>query len=223
MPFELLNGYVVAYGDILLGRPTRDDFPKAGYIEKPKLRYWESNRIPFSIHADVRDPERILRVVQYFNQHTPLKFVPYNGEPDNIVFLPFDELCLSYLGKIGGNQPIYLDDRCGDQEISHELMHALGFIHEHSRADRDNYVRVDWGNVERDKESQFMVTPPELNKPMDRRPFDYNSVMIYPPTMFALDRSRPVLIPIGDKPIEPARQGLSAEDVQRLILVYGQR
>lgn len=31
--------------------------------------------------------------------------------------------------------------------VLHELMHVLGFWHEHTRADRDRYIRVNWNEI----------------------------------------------------------------------------
>lgn len=57
--------------------------------------------------------------------------------------------CWSYLGSRGGRQTVSLQSpdclRIG--VISHEFMHALGFVHEQSRFDRDKYVTVMWPNI----------------------------------------------------------------------------
>ncbi|OWK10836.1 hypothetical protein Celaphus_00005858 [Cervus elaphus hippelaphus] len=64
--------------------------------------------------------------------------------------------CFSSIGRSGGMQVVSLGPSClqrGPGIVLHELMHVLGFWHEHSRADRDRYIRVNWNEILPDTEN----------------------------------------------------------------------
>nr|P0DM61.1 RecName: Full=Astacin-like metalloprotease toxin 4; AltName: Full=Loxosceles astacin-like protease 4; Short=LALP4 [Loxosceles laeta] len=88
--------------------------------------------------------------------------------------------CYSRVGKSfnGGPQPLSLGKGCTDfGTILHELGHSVGFNHEHSRSDRDEYLIVHKENVlsgyERDFEKLWE------NKTRTIGDFDYDSIMLY--------------------------------------------
>ena len=66
----------------------------------------------------------------------------------------------------------------------HELMHASGFWHEQSRADRDNHVTINWNNIKSGMEYNFLKY--DLNR-IDHLGASYDtcSVMHYGATAFA--------------------------------------
>jgi len=57
--------------------------------------------------------------------------------------------CYSFVGRRTGGQTVSLDrDGCISLNIvQHELLHTLGFHHEHNRSDRDNHVQIIFKNI----------------------------------------------------------------------------
>ena len=51
---------------------------------------------------------------------------------------------------IGGRQQLSLAAGCVTRHgtIMHEFLHALGFHHEQKRGDRDDFVTINWGNIQ---------------------------------------------------------------------------
>ena len=61
---------------------------------------------------------------------------------DFIKFHPGGD-CHSKAGRQGGGQVIVLASYCAEEHtLIHEILHALGLLHEHQRPDRDQYVDV---------------------------------------------------------------------------------
>ncbi|XP_075215362.1 low choriolytic enzyme-like, partial [Lycorma delicatula] len=133
--------------------------------------------------------------------------------------------CASPIGYYAVDGPLHLFlggykcQRTGT--IQHELLHALGFWHEHTRYDRDKYVNIIWGNVARGREFNFYKkTSPDLTETM---PYDYGSVMHYRSTAFSKDRLSPTIIPHENKAainVIGQRIRFSNIDIAKLNLLY---
>ena len=59
--------------------------------------------------------------------------------------------CFSYIGRVRqtNGQELSIGTNCAVLSvIVHEVLHVLGFIHEHTRLDRDNYVIINETNIQ---------------------------------------------------------------------------
>lgn len=222
LPFVLEDGMAVVHGDIVIGQPIDENAPaEGGWAVVPKVNLWKSRRIPVHIQPSLPDPDRVRQALAMFAV-TAIEFVPYDNHEDVLVFEEGTGHCKSYVGRIGGKQPIWLTPGCGPREIAHEIMHALGFIHEQNRADRDLYIQVLRENVEDQHAINFEMFPSDFMVVSGLAGFDFESLMMYPPTMFARGGLSTMVSRIDGKRIQPS-EGLSPGDIERIDRAYGNR
>lgn len=216
--FEIKDGFGIVQNDIIIGTPE-EGTEKTGFYKLPIPNYWDKPEIPYAIDVDAPRPEEIEKALKHIEEKTGLKFIPYDNQPDAILFQKGKEHCLSALGRLGGVQPIRLSDSCGWHEITHEVMHALGFIHEHSRFDRNDYIAVEWQNIEEKYHMQFEIFAEDLAGPAKHSPFDYHSIMLYEKNFFAKDKGLTTLKSKTNQLVSPGR-GLSALDIDRVKKLF---
>ncbi|KAF7652211.1 hypothetical protein LDENG_00099970, partial [Lucifuga dentata] len=177
--------------------------------------------IPFTVSSNFSSRERqiIDYAMQSFHRTTCIRFIPRQKQYSYISFEDGDG-CFSSLGRIGGRQVLSLKrDGCLYHAIiQHEINHALGFQHEHTRIDRDQYIRINWANINPNMAYNFYKQyTNNLNTP-----YDYFSIMHYERTAFSIQYGRDSITPIPDPTIQIGQsQGMSFLDILKINLLYG--
>lgn len=82
---------------------------------------------------------------------------PFFTTSNVIFFSPPPLLHISCFSSVGnrhvGKQRLSIGTNCDRiATIEHEFLHALGFWHEQSRSDRDDYVKIMWDHITEGKE-----------------------------------------------------------------------
>uniref|UniRef100_H3CLP7 Metalloendopeptidase n=1 Tax=Tetraodon nigroviridis TaxID=99883 RepID=H3CLP7_TETNG len=127
----------------------------------------------------------ILQAFDQFRIKSCIDFKPWDSERFFLIMKKLDG-CFSYVGKVMANgQELSIGASCDSISIAeHEILHALGFYHEQSRYDRDDYVEIVFENIQSGKENNFR----KVNKNdsiTNGVPYDYLSVMHYGKNAFS--------------------------------------
>ncbi|XP_017155422.2 seminal metalloprotease 1-like [Drosophila miranda] len=105
--------------------------------------------------------------------------------------------------------------------LKHELLHVLGFEHQHVAQDRDEYVQIVWENIHPDHEINFWNNETEIGWNNYGETYDYGSVMHYMENAFAKNASQPTIVALKEGGSKMGqRRGMSKTDVRKLNKMY---
>lgn len=232
--FKVINGWAVVEGDIIIGRPEELHSaapvssrlrPETISLTPTPAGLWPKVGNMYQVPYTNDNGNAVAdKAVALFNttMQGVIQYVKRTNEPDYVQFTLTSDgssgcSSQSNVGRIGGPQQISGTTGIDcPTVIMHEMGHAVGLYHEQSRTDRDNYVQIQWGNIDPNNLSQYYGSAGSLNIGL----YDLGSAMHYNIDTFPLDgtdvtmSSLPVGIPFKEG------GGYSAGDIDGIRRLY---
>ncbi|XP_047524579.1 uncharacterized protein LOC125062600 [Pieris napi] len=197
----------------------------------PWTKKWHHGIVPYFIDPnsyDVQLTEVIIKAFDYFEKVTCIRLQRLRDRPlDKKSLQSVEWLYIS--NPSGIRQCVHSNERKPNQgvqmvvigydcmslgEILHEIMHVLGFSHEHTRPDRDSYITILWDNIKAGYKKYFSA---RRDDPLNL-PYDYASVLHYPPRAFSKNGQMTIMAQHPTKIGQ--REALSEIDILKVSKVY---
>ncbi|MFS4469515.1 M12 family metallopeptidase [Maribacter sp. 2210JD10-5] len=120
------------------------------------------------------------------------------------------------LGMNGSRGFIRLGTRATAVVIIHELGHTLGYIHEQNRSDRDDFVRINFENIQEDAVDQFFKS---TSATFLTGQFDVNSTMMYGSFTFSKN-GNPTITDLNGNVLPRRQARISSLDIAGTNALY---
>ncbi len=226
--YSVAEGKAIFEGDIVLGSAAEmaaikksvenpvPDAVEAVVITGNQFR-WPDGVLIFRIDPSLPNQQRVTDAIQHWTANTNIRFRQRTTETNFVTFVPGGG-CSSQVGMRGNEQLITLGAGCSTGSTIHEIGHALGLWHEQSREDRDNFVTINFANIQAGMAHNFNQ---HITDGDDIGRYDYGSIMHYPRNAFAINPNVDTITPRPDPNVPIGqRTGLSAGDVAAINSLY---
>ncbi|XP_068090837.1 meprin A subunit beta-like [Hyperolius riggenbachi] len=202
-------------GDIKLSANERNSIIGEQYRWPIPVPYYLEDSLEINTKA------LVLKAFERYRLKTCIDFKPWEGEP-NYISVFKESGCWSYIGNLRrGKQQLSLGTNCDRiATIQHEFLHSLGFWHEQSRADRDDYVIIVWDRIQNGTQNNFNTYNDSRSNALNV-PYDYTSVMHYSKTAFQIGSDPTIVTRIeAFSDVIGQRMDFSDYDLEKLNRLY---
>lgn len=185
---------------------------------------WPGRRVPYHISDSLLGSvvsNTIASAISVFNEQVdPETLVWTRRSESDVDYVEFtcSHKCCSSVGRKGGKQEIELTNLATVGDVLHEMGHAIGLVHEHSRIDSGLYVYINRSAIQDNQVHNFEQNGVPLG------PYEYSSIMHYPSHAFSLDGvSATIVAPAAAeaRQMNQQRDRFTKLDVNKIKSLYG--